>query len=280
MSVPLCMPDGTPLVLIVRTPCAECGAAGDDPEVLGWIDPVTGQLTRGPAPEGSRPCPAADGCGSVELLRLCDLADEQRVPFVRHLVYDSDGRVTARVDTAVDGVTPYTPVGEVTDCPDGEGACQDATTVVPLCDDTGAALVSLLRWVTTNCVTGEVLTRDTGVDGVTPYTPVGVVGSCERPCQPPETCPGLVGLAGPETWSVPPGTESVQVSVVCPPVTVFPCDGGTGGVQINECGTNLSWTATGTDCAPGQLCEEFGVDVPEGSAAYVSWLSPGCGEGP
>jgi len=222
-SVALCLPDGTPLVLVVRSPCSVCEAGGSDPEVAGWIDPATGALTPGPAPGEARPCPAEDGsCGDVALLRLCDLADGTCTPFWRHLVHDCDGQVVTQVDTAVDGVTPYVPAGEVGDCE--TGPCS------------------------------------------------------EPPCQRPAMCPGLVGLSGPETWTILPGTESVNLSVVCGPVTVYPCDGAVDGVEIRECGTTLAWSAPGSECAPGQLCDGFRVHVPEGAAVYVSWLAAGCGD--
>lgn len=213
-SVPLCRPDGSAVLLVVRSSCAECGQDAGDPEVVGWIDPASSTFTAGPAPEDAGPCGAED-CASVTVLRMCDQAC---VPFLRHLVHDCTGAVTSSTDTAVDGLTPYTPVGTVGDCTD-----------------------------------------------------------CQR-CEPEPMCPGFVGLTGPETWTIPPATESVSLSVACGPVTVHPCTGATDGVQINECGVSLQWAAPGTECRPGVLCSTFRIEVPEGSAVYVSWLSAGCGD--
>lgn len=57
-----------------------------------------------------------DECGSVTLLRLCDQTADDCVPFLRHLVHDCDGQVTASTDTELDGTTPYTPTGTVVRC--------------------------------------------------------------------------------------------------------------------------------------------------------------------
>ncbi|MGW2074268.1 hypothetical protein ACWCPK_38530 [Streptomyces sp. NPDC001953] len=68
------------------------------------------------------PCPS-----TVQVLRLCDLnpdvdpdPDGNRcaMPFLRHLIYDCTGTVTSTLDTAMDGVTAYTPVQAV-DCGTG-----------------------------------------------------------------------------------------------------------------------------------------------------------------
>jgi hypothetical protein len=91
-------------------------------------------------------------------------------------------------------------------------------------------------------------------------------------CEPVPMCPQLLGVTGPETWTIPDGTESVSVTVACGPVTITDCAGN--ATVINECGTAFSWAAPGTPCAPGVLCGAFSVDVPEGAAAYVQWSIP------
>ncbi|MER6632312.1 hypothetical protein ABT301_29530 [Streptomyces sp. NPDC000987] len=213
-STLLCRPDGTSVLLVARSGCTGCGSPPAVPEIVGWLDPASGAFTPGPAPEDAGPCDTED-CASVTLLSLCD---QNCAAFLRHLVHDCAGAVISFVDTAPDGVTPYTPVGTVGDCAD-----------------------------------------------------------CQR-CEREPMCPGFVGLTGPETWTIPPATESVSLSVACGPVTVYPCAGATDGVQINECGVSLQWAAPGTECRPGVLCAAFRIEVPEGSAVYVSWLSAGCGD--
>lgn len=269
-TAPLCRADGTPILLVLRSACADCGGTAADPEVAGWIDPATGTFTPGPPPADAGPCQAGD-CASVSLLRLCDQTGDECVPFLRHLVHDCDGQVTTSADTATDGTTPYTVQGEAIDC--SECPCQDGTKTLPLCDyQPDGTSIPFLRRVTYDCETGQVTDQtDTTLDNTTPYTPVGEVGECGQ-CRPTPMCPQLLGLSGPETWSMPDGTESVAVTVACGPVTITDCAGNT--TQINECGASFTWSAPPTDCAPGRLCAPFTVDVPEGAAVYLNLLTP------
>lgn len=271
-SVPLCQEDGTPLLLVLRSPCVCDGAAAADPEVAGWIDPASGTYTAGPAPAGAGPCPSSD-CASVTVLRLCDTTPEECLPFLRHLVHNCDGQVTASTDTAADGTTPYTLVGEAIDCDDCP--CPPKTRVVPLCDYEGPGptpVRQFLRHVVYDCTSGTVLEqRDTLLDGATPYTPVGEVADCDT-CRPTPMCPQLLGLTGPEVWEMPEGTESLAVTVACGPVTVTDCTGM--ATVVNEPGASFNWAATPGDCAPGRLCRPFTVTVPEGAAVYLTLLTP------
>lgn len=165
------------------------------------------------------------------------------------------------------------------------GGCGSVSTLL-LCDRVdGGDPVTFMRHVAHACDGEAVGQWDTLLDGVGPYTPAGEVGACRQDggaaaCDPVPVCPGLVGLSGPEEWAVPPGTDSVQVTVVCPPVTVVPCGGATSGVEIGECGVSLGWGAAPGGCRPGALCGDFRVIVPEGAAAYVSWTSTDCGTDP
>ncbi|MET8746881.1 hypothetical protein [Streptomyces sp. NPDC004728] len=214
-SVPLCREGGTPLLLVLRSSCVCDGAAATDPEVAGWIDPATGTYTAGPAPAGSVPCPSSD-CASVSVLQLCDnTPDGQCSPFLRHMVHDCDGQVTAATDTALDGTTPYAPAGAVGDCDDCR--CPD----IPL-------------------------------------------------------CPQLLGLAGPELWTMPVGAESLAVTVACGPVTITDCAGN--ATVVNECGASFSWAAPPAECGPGTLCGPVTIDVAEGAAVYLNFLTP-CAQG-
>ncbi|MFJ3274019.1 hypothetical protein [Streptomyces sp. NPDC086776] len=213
-STSLCQADGSPVLLLVRSPCV-CGTTPpEDPEVVGWIDPTTGAFTPGPAPAGSGPCTQAGGCGSVAVVELCDVQpDGTQVRFLRHLVHDCDGTVTGTTDTATDGTTTYTPTGEVGECTE---------------------------------------------------------------CEPVPMCPQLLGITGPDTWTVPAGTESLAVTVTCGPVTITDCSGN--ATVVNECGAAFNWAATGTRCEPGELCGPVTVDVADEATVYVQWISP-CGQG-
>lgn len=269
-STPLCLPDGSTILLVVSSPCSCGGQPAGDPQVAGWIDPATGVLTPGPAPDGAGPCSA--DCASVTVLRLCDQTGDDCVPFLRHLVHDCDGQVTSHSDTTLDGTTGYTPVGVVGDCDDCP--CPPKTKIIPLCDYLGPGpqpVVQFLREIVYDCDTGRVLEQtDTLPDG-TPYTPQGEVGECGQ-CRPVPMCPHLVGLSGPDVWELPEDAESLSITVVCGPVTITDCTGQP--TVINECGAVFSWSAPAAQCAPGRLCGPVTVDLPEGSAVYINYLAP------
>ena len=174
----------------------------------------------------------------------------------------------------------------------GDVCCSPAVATVSLCRTDDCSPVTL--GLTTSCGSCGDPDPDPPAPGrthaagtFTPGPPPDGLGPCTsctdqesppEPCTPTPMCPGMVGLTGPETWTIPAGTESVHLSVVCGPVTVYPCTGATDGVVINECGTSFSWTAPGTNCEPGVLCTDFAVEVPDGGAAYVTWLAAGCGD--
>ncbi|MFJ4702815.1 hypothetical protein ACIP5N_32145 [Streptomyces sp. NPDC088768] len=274
-SVPLCHEDDTPLLLVLRSNCACDGAEATPPEIAGWIDPATGVFTEGPAPADTRPCGATeDGCASVALLRLCDQTDDGAcTPFLRRLVVDCDGETTAITDTALDGVTPYETAGTVIDC--DNCPCGPKTKTLVLCDyltDGPTPVTQFLRTVVYDCETGEALEQtDMALDGTTPYAPVGEVGECGQ-CRPTPMCPTLLGLSGPETWTMPEGTESLSLTVACGPVVFTDCRGNT--TQINEPGASFTWAAPPVDCRPGRLCTPLTVDVPADSAVYLNFLTP------
>ncbi|MDH6189130.1 hypothetical protein EES44_24310 [Streptomyces sp. ADI96-15] len=221
--------------------------------------------------EGPGPGPGPE-CGAAVVLPLCDQTPDGCTRFLRHLVHDCDGVVTGSSDTAADGTTPYTPIGEVGDCEDCP--CGPCTKVLPLCDYLGPGpepVTPFLRTVVYDCETGDVQEEtDTLPDG-TPYTPLGEVGECGQ-CRPTPMCPQLLGLSGPELWSMPEGTESLALTVACGPVTVTDCAGN--ATVINECGTAFNWSAPGGDCRPGRLCTPVTVEVPEGAAVYLTLLIP------
>lgn len=210
-----CLEDGTPIGLVLRAACV-CGDTPEaEPEVAGWLDLATGAFTPGAVPPGAGPCSTGSDCASVSSLHLCDYTPNgDCARFVRWLVRDCDGQVTASTDTGLDGTTPYTPVGEVGEC---------------------------------------------------------------RECRPTPMCAQLVGLSGPETWVMPERTESLSINVACGPITITDCAGN--ATVVNECGTGFQWAAPPTGgCEPPVLCTPFTVDVPEGAAVYINFVTP-CGMG-
>lgn len=267
----VCLPDGTPVLLVLRSGCADCGGAAADPEAAGWIDPATGAFTAG-LPPGAGPC--EQECGTVTVLRLCDVGDDSGgacVPFLRFLSVTCGGEVAATVDRAADGVTPYQVSGSVIECDDCP--CTDGAKSFGLCDyQPDGTSVPFVRHVTYDCMTGLVVAQeDTDASGA-PYYPSGEIGECGQ-CRPAPMCPRLLGLSGPESWEMPEGTESVSVTVACGPVTIIDCAGNP--TRINECGTTFSWSAPPTGgCEAATLCSPFVVDIPADGAAYISFLAP------
>lgn len=102
--------------------------------------------------------------------------------FVRTECRDCTGAVVSRTDTTLDG-EPYTPVGMVGVCQPPE-PCPSTVQVLRLCDlnptakldeDGKRCAVPFLRHLVYDCTGALVTTRDTAVDGITPYTPVQAV---------------------------------------------------------------------------------------------------------
>ncbi|MFZ4160437.1 hypothetical protein ACOZDE_18700 [Streptomyces griseoincarnatus] len=99
--------------------------------------------------------------------------------FLRTLVTDCEtGEVVSTTDTTLDG-QPYTVTGEVGQCTPAATTeeCRDCEQSV-LCDVTEEGATAFLRTVCRDCTGTVVSTLDTGLDGTTPYAPVGTVGSC------------------------------------------------------------------------------------------------------
>ncbi|MEU4406196.1 hypothetical protein AB0F88_16870 [Streptosporangium sp. NPDC023963] len=186
-SQALCLADGTPILLVVRSGCA-CGSTpAGNPETAGWIDPATGAFTPGPAPAGAGPCDG--GCLDVTTVQLCDLTPGGGcVPFLRHLVRDCDGAITSSTDTALDGTTAYTVVGTAGDCSACSAECVD-TICVQRCDDTDGDGTADQTYSELWCVRADgsaelVLTYQD--DPSVPYTPVTPV-ECTYGCPESET---------------------------------------------------------------------------------------------
>jgi hypothetical protein len=239
---------------------------------------------------GSEPGSPGDGggggCpnGSATVVRLCDISAEDCVPFLRHIAYSCEGVPTGYTDTSPDGVTPYEPQGTAGDCADCfaeeespvespcEASCEKALILCDCLPD--GTTHQFLRRITIDCVTGEITEiTDWETNGIEPYKPVGeIVEDCEECACKRSTCARLAGISGPDTWSLPDGVDSLNISVVCPPVTVTDCTGEP--TVINECG-NLNWTAPATStCEVRPLCTPFVVDIPDGSAVYIQWTEP------
>lgn len=283
----LCTPDCDPVTLVLQSTCVECGDEAGNPRVTGWVD-AAGTFTAGAPPAGIGPCGDCgerdEPCATVTTIRLCDITpDGECVPFLRHMVHDCDGQVTNTADTNLLG-EPYTPVGQVDGC--DNCPCVDDTKVLVLCDhlDDGT-VVRFVRRITYDCDTGQITAQeDLQLDMTTPYEPQGRVGNCcddhepgPVPCDPQPVCARFSGVAGPDVWELPEGVESLSVSIICGEgITVTDC-AGEQTVMNEGCGT-ISWAAPQSgSCTPNTLCRPFTVELPEGAAAYFSWIETDCG---
>ncbi|MER6828884.1 hypothetical protein ABT352_23085 [Streptosporangium sp. NPDC000563] len=183
----LCLPDGTPILLVVRSGCVECGTTPADPQATGWINPQTGVFTPGGSPAEAGPCDS--GCATVTTVQLCDLLpDGDCQTFLRHLVRDCDGTVTSSVDTTLDGVTPYTVTGTAGNCAACSAGCVE-TICVQRCDDTDGDGQADTTYSELWCVHADgsaelVLTYQ--ADPSTPYAPIAPV-ECVYGCPETET---------------------------------------------------------------------------------------------
>ncbi|WP_371095056.1 hypothetical protein [Streptomyces sanglieri] len=120
----------------------------------------------------------------TEVAVLCNTAEDGTVvQFLRAYQVDSEsGQVGVVADTLLDGITPYEPLGEVSVCQ--PEPCASTVEVLKLCDldpdvtpneEGKRCAVPFLRHLVHDCTGALVETRDTAMDGTTPYTPVEVV---------------------------------------------------------------------------------------------------------
>ncbi|MFK0063345.1 hypothetical protein ACIQTN_29470 [Streptomyces werraensis] len=181
--IPMCVVDNTTDAVLARV-LAEVTYDTATGERLGvnYVDPLTWGPV--PVPGGAHIalCPAEEPepVPDVEVVQLCDLADgEDPVPFLRHLTYTPGASAPVVVDTALDGVTPYTLTGTAgacaTDCPvQVIQACR--------CDDSdgdGLADTDYVELLAVDCA-GQLSSLGTYLPDLSaPYTPTAPV-SCEE----------------------------------------------------------------------------------------------------
>ncbi|MET8746882.1 hypothetical protein [Streptomyces sp. NPDC004728] len=162
------------------------------------VDAVTGNTY---LPQGEvTTCPAGVEQPERDMVQLCDVTDAEsgagllQVPFLRDYQRDETGQITGHSDYTLDGA-PYAPTGLVGVChPTEAEPCASTVSTLRLCDlnptvepdaDGKRCAVPFLRHLVHDCAGALVETRDTAMDGTTPYTPVQVVdcGSGGVPAQ-------------------------------------------------------------------------------------------------
>src|SRR5690606_12348770 len=191
-------------------------AADGSIDAVRLVDAVTGTTY---TPQGEvTTCPAGVEAPERDLLQLCDVIDDESgallpIPFVRDYQRSETGQITGHTDYTLDG-QPYTPSGTVGVCQaQPEEPCGSTVTVLRLCDlnpdvapdsEGKRCAVSFLRHLVHDCTGALVETRDTAMDGVTPYTSVeavdcgsgGVPAMVEVPWEVVDIQPDPASLAG------------------------------------------------------------------------------------
>ncbi|MDX3237219.1 hypothetical protein PV392_16375 [Streptomyces sp. ME03-5709C] len=185
-SAALCRPDGSTVLLVVRSGCVECGEAAPDPVVVGWLDASTGAFTAGPAPADVGACDA--GCVDTVCRQLCDDTDgdgQADATYSELWCIRADGSAEVVLTYQDDPSTPYTPVAPV-DCTYG---CPETETL-QLCDEAGPFL-RRYTWLQ-----GIATFEDFALDGQTPHVVTGDVRSCAQtePCEAQTTPAATLGL--------------------------------------------------------------------------------------
>lgn len=151
----LCLPDGTPLAVIIERDCAGTTTQA------GWLNLATGAYTTGVPPAG------AVACGTAHSIQVsgvfCDLADDGTVYglVLTEYHYADDGSIdSVRLVSAATGET-YALQGALAICPGGEDEPGQRYEVapVPLCvidtEGGGGVLQRILAEIVYDAATGE-----------------------------------------------------------------------------------------------------------------------------
>lgn len=209
-STGLCLPDGTPLAVVMERDCSGNVAQ------TGWLNLTTGSYTTGVPPAGTAAC--GDSRSITVSGVFCDIASDGTVHglVLVEYHYADDGSIdSARLVDAATGTT-YTLQGQLTVCPSGgdddesPGEAPAARQVVERCgcDDSDGDGIGDIRYVELWSVDTTGLSPafliGTYIDGDfdQPYTPVNPVdcqdtGGDESPGEPTQTCaPQIVERCG------------------------------------------------------------------------------------
>ncbi|WP_439082066.1 hypothetical protein [Streptomyces sp. WL006] len=159
------------------------------------LDPTTGDVVTPPAGATLGLCPGAAGPGTaptsdVELLPMCVVNTAggglvQRI--LAELIYDAEtgDRAAVRyVDPLTWGPVALPGGTRIALCPPDEEEPGPDAEVLALCDTAGNTTTPFLRHLIYTAGSPLPTVVDTGLDGVTPYTPAGTVGLCPAadPC--------------------------------------------------------------------------------------------------
>jgi hypothetical protein len=279
--MPLCRADGSPILVVVRSPCGTCGTAPADPVQVGWVDPTTGAFTPGPPPADAGPC-EAPGCVETFCKQLCDDTDGDGAAdatYVELWCIRADGSAELILTYQGDPSTPYTPVSPV-ECTYG---CAESETVL-LCDDSGPFL---RRY---SFVAGTATYEDVALDGQTPHVVIGTVGVCPAApdCASPTAPTAAVGLCladgTPIAVLITRDCDGVTTQAGWINLTTGTFTAGAPPAGAAACGDGRAFDLTGvlcdTDPATGDVLGVVLVQYeynPDGSLAGVELINPADG---
>lgn len=169
----------------------ECPAGGGAVETLVCatgvtlirrIDNITGAITFVGTNGAAVAAPAAYTIGActtdTEFEVFCDTAGS----FLRRYTRNLDGTIS-KVDTTLDGVTVYAPVGTIRVCSGSD------TEALVLCDVVATGVITqFIRHITYSSDGTTATIRNTALDGTTAYAPAGTVKACGNDLEPKVLC--------------------------------------------------------------------------------------------
>jgi hypothetical protein len=106
----MCRADGTTVLVVVRSDCADCDTPAPDPAIVGWIDPRSGVFTPGAAPADAGPC--TTDCIDTVCRQRCDDTDGDGAPDATYSelwCIKADGTAELVLTYQDDPSAPYTP---------------------------------------------------------------------------------------------------------------------------------------------------------------------------
>jgi hypothetical protein len=166
----LCLPDGTPLAIVVRRDSVTRDVTED-----GWINLRTGLFTTGLPPAGVLACGDSQSIQVSGTFCSVDTATGDVLALILiEYTYDAAGAIEAvRLVNATTGATYTVPAGaEITVCPTGTEAPESDLTV--LCDDNGPFLRDFRR-----DENGAIVAVTNYTLAGAPYNPSGVQRVCD-----------------------------------------------------------------------------------------------------
>lgn len=193
----------------------------------------------------------------AEFLFLCD----DNGTFLRRI---ANGIIA---NFALDGVTPYTPVGSVVTCTSTSDAGCGGVLTIELCDDNGRFLKHIVR----DCEGAVAGTITTEIDGTTSYVTSGTVRQCESAF---DTVSAQIRNLSGGTWTIADVTGGLISLAVVVVAGASDNEIDVGDVPITNVPTGFG--ATWGVESDGQILDNANsIDPGTGGRIIVSWTETG-----